>query len=111
MSQIMLQPRFLLVSGAATPDVLLEPGEILTHKDTQIPFKMTIGESAQNSPGARPFTFFSPAGSDGFGSCLCVTTWPSPSLPCLHASVSGQAVKLGLYPDALAPLLELPGRQ
>lgn len=53
----MLQPRFPLVSGAATPDILPEPGKILSHKDTQILFKTAIGESAQNSPGSGPYFF------------------------------------------------------
>lgn len=34
MSHIVLHPSFLLVPGAATPDVLLKPGEILTHTKT-----------------------------------------------------------------------------
>lgn len=42
----------------AAPDVLLEPGKILAQKDIQIPFKTTIGESAQNSPGPGPYLFF-----------------------------------------------------
>lgn len=116
MSHITLQPRFLLVSGAAAPDVLLEPGKILAHRDIQIPFKTTIGESAQNYPGPGPYLFFfPPAGGDGLCSHLCVTTCPSPSLlpslPRLQASASGLVVKLDLHPDALAPLLEVPGRQ
>lgn len=104
MSHIMLQPRFPPVSGAAIPDALPEPGKILKHKDTQILFKMTIGELAQNSPGLGSW-FPPPSYIDGLGPGLCATTWPPPSLPPSHAhaawvgSASGQAVRLGLCPD------------
>lgn len=54
MSHIVLCPSCPLVSGAATPDVLLEPGKILTCKDTQIAFGMMIGDN--RLPRTRPFS-------------------------------------------------------
>jgi len=98
MSHKMLQPRFPLAAGAATPDVFLEPGNILAHKDIRIPCRAAMGDSAQNSPGPGP-RCFPEAGSDGLGFWLCLAAWPPLSLPRVHASALGRAAKLGLHPN------------
>lgn len=89
----MLQSRFLL-------DILLEPGNILTHKDIQISFKMTLGESAQNSPAQGPDSFFSQqVGMSSVPVCMSPVATPFPPLPA-RISIT-QAGKRGVQPDAL----------
>lgn len=91
----------ITIQAPAGHPPLLEPGNILKHKDTQTLFKIILGESAQISLGPGPHSSFSQqVGMASVPVCTC-HQWPSHSLPCLYPSASGQVRKCGVQPDAL----------